>query len=440
MLGLFQIFVEKEKLFTKKEKILLAVSGGLDSVVMCHLFYQAGYKFGIAHCNFKLRGKEADGDEIFVKELAKRYDAPFYSKQFKTTDFSEEKGVSIQMGARELRYTWFEELCEEKRYTYSATAHHRDDVVETILINLLRGTGISGLHGIREKNGKIIRPLLFTDKKTIEEFAKKHKLKFREDSSNSSNKYIRNKLRNEVIPVLKEINPNLNSSFFETGKRVKEVEEIYLSAVESQKNSLLKLKDDSVFINIKELKKLVSIKTYLYEFLKKFNFNVDTIQDIVGSLDAFPGKIFYSPTHCLLKDREVLVIKNNQKPKAQTQYLVSSGISQISEPINIKFETKQQSAKFKIPPASSVACLDMNKLKFPLQLRKWEAGDSFYPLGMKQSKKLSDFFIDQKISRFDKEKAWVLTSSGKIIWILGYRIDDRFKVTQQTKNIFICKM
>ncbi len=310
MLKPFQSYINQEKLFSSNEKILLTVSGGMDSVFMCELFHLSGLKFGIAHCNFQLRAKESDGDEAFVKALAKKYKVEFHSIKFDTSTFAKKNKLSTQIAARQLRYKWFEEIKEEFNYKYIATAHHQDDAVETFFINIIRGTGISGLHGILPKQGNIIRPLLFTKKGEIENYIKTHKLKYREDSSNASDKYVRNKIRHQVIPLLKELNPNLENTITNNIQHLKDVEIIYKNEIEKKKSEIIKASDTGeTSISIKSLKKLNPVATYLFEFLKSFNYNATTIDEIVVALDGESGKQFFSDTHRLIKDRENLIIE-----------------------------------------------------------------------------------------------------------------------------------
>lgn len=442
MQQLFLSYINTEKLFISSDKILLTVSGGVDSIVMCELFHKSKLKFGIAHCNFQLRGKESDEDEKFVKQLAVKYNVPFYCKRFNTKEYVAQNNVSIQMAARELRYQWFEEIRNNEKYKYIATAHHTDDAIETFFINLIRGTGIAGLHGIVPKQGNIIRPLLFASKNKIEEYATTNKLKYREDSSNASDKYVRNKIRHHLIPLLKEINPAVENAINATIERLSEVEIIYKNEIEKQRTQLLKNENKTYSISIKELKMLNVMPTYLYEFLKPFNFNADTVKEISTALDGESGKQFLSPTHRLVKDRETLIIEE----------YVGLGVKDLRIKIkiernkkklvveNLHFTFKIQNTKYIIPKSKTTACLDYDKLQFPLEIRKWQQGDTFYPLNMKGKKKLSDFFIDNKLPLNRKENVWLLTSAGKIVWVIGMRIDNRFKVTDQTTKIYFAEL
>ncbi len=292
MLQEFIDFIKKEKLFNKKDSILLAISGGSDSVVMCDLFSKAGFKFAIAHCNFKLRGKESDDDEVFVKELAGKLKVSFHTTTFETEKHAKKESISIQMAARELRYNWFEKIRSENKFNYIALAHHQDDVIETFFINLLRGTGISGLHGILPKNACLVRPLLFSSKEQILQYCKENKLKFREDSSNSSVKYTRNKIRHRIVPLLCEINPSFKSTLINNIEHLKFVEKIYNDHLANTAQSIIKHNDNMLAFSINEIEKLNYKSDYLYEFLKPYNFNYATVNDIVHSLNNLSGKIF----------------------------------------------------------------------------------------------------------------------------------------------------
>lgn len=439
MLQSFKTFIQKEKLFNPSEKTLLTVSGGIDSVVMCELFYQAKLNFGIAHCNFQLRDDESDGDEVFVEKLAEKYAVPFHSVSFDTSAYSKKNKLSIQIAARQLRYNWFEETREQFNYNFIATAHHLDDSIESFFINLIRGTGISGLHGILPKQGKIIRPILFSTKKEIDFFAKKNKLKHHEDSSNASDKYVRNKIRHHVISVLKELNPNLESTIKNNIQHLRDVEQIYKKEIENKRSKLIKQEKNSFIISISQLKKLTPLSTYLFEFLKPYNFNAAVVNEIIESLDATSGKQFFSETHRLIKDRDLLILEVRQKMQDLKFHVKKSQKELMVNDFKLSFKSEISNPKSQIIKSPLIACLDFNKLEFPLEIRKWETGDVFYPLGMKGKKKLSDFFIDKKLSISQKENTWLLTSNGKIAWIIGQRIDDRFKITDKTLKIYFAK-
>ena len=443
MLSSFVNHIKKEKFFNLNDRLLLAVSGGIDSVVMCDLFYKSKLTFGIAHCNFQLRGEESNKDKEFVEALATSYNVPFYNTLFKTNVYAKKNKLSIQMAARELRYRWFEEIRQQYNYNYIATAHHLDDSVETLFINLIRGTGISGLHGILPKQGFIIHPMLFATKKEIQTYAQKYKLNYREDSSNISDKYTRNKIRHHIIPVLKELNPNFEKTAGDTIRHLYEVESVYRNEIENKRNTIIKSEKEGITISIRSLKKLFPLNTYLYEFLKPYQFNTSTIEEIITGLDGEPGKQFFSATHRLIKDRETLIIQKltSEKIKKVSEFKISKEQTELlTDKLRLKFQTlpttNYQPDSYRVSTTNSIAMLDFEKLQFPLEVRKWRKGDAFYPLGMKGKKKLSDFFIDNKLSLYQKENTWLITSSGKIIWVVGLRIDERFKITDKTRKIY----
>ena len=439
-------YIKKEKLFGPAEKVLLTVSGGIDSILMCELFHKAGLKFGIAHCNFQLRAEESEADETFVKTLAKKYNVSMHSIKFNTAVYAKENKLSIQVAARQLRYQWFEGIKEHYGYNYIATAHHQDDSIETFFINLIRGTGISGLHGILPKKGNIIRPMLFTTKNEIELYVKKNKLKFREDSSNASDKYQRNKIRNQLIPLLKELNPAIRQTIADDIKRLGDTEKIYRKEISAKRAEIVKEDKHSIRISIKELKKLNPLTPYLFEFLYPLGFNSATVDEIISCLDGLSGKHFFSATHRLIKDREYLIIEQgtgdpeSKKEKKEKFFFVKKNQKKITTPgLEIHFSTADPESH-KLNTDNKFANLDYDKLEFPLEIRKWQKGDQFYPLGMKGKKKLSDFFIDKKLSIAEKENVWLLTSTGKIVWVTGHRIDERFKITKKTKKIYIVEL
>lgn len=439
MLSSFNSFIQKEALFSKADKILLCVSGGVDSVVMCDLFKKAGYDFGIAHCNFQLRGDESDEDELFTEELAESLGVEFHSVAFDTTAFAKKNKLSIQVAARELRYQWFEEIREQFEYDYVATAHHLDDSIETFFMNLARGTGVAGLHGILPKKNKLVRPLLFAKKEDVVLHSKKYKLEYREDSSNALEKYRRNKIRKQLIPLLKELNPKIQDVIANDIEHFRSAETIYKKEIDSARSRLMKSENSGWKIPIAELKKLNPAETYLYEFLSPLNYNSDQVKEIFASLDSLSGKQFLSKTHRLIKDRKELIIQlrteNGEKRAEQIEIKQKQTKLKLADS-TLTFKTILKTAKSQLRTPDSIAQLDFDKLKFPLTVRKWKQGDKFQPLGMRGKKKLSDFFIDKKVSVTAKENTWLMISGNKIVWVVGMRVDEAFKVTEKTTKIY----
>ena len=431
----FTQFVKENQLFDERNKVLLAISGGIDSIAMLRCFKDAGIcSFGVAHCNFALRGEDSDADEEFVKKLAKRTKVPFHSHVFDTQAFAEKEKISIQMAARQLRYAWFARLMADYGYDYVATAHHKNDALETVLFNLVKGTGIAGLHGIKHKSGNVVRPILFADKETIMDFVAEKQLAWREDSSNESRKYARNLIRHEVVPVLKKVNPDLENTFQHTAERIAQVEEIYLAHVAKVEQRAVQKEGSNIFINMELLTADKANAVVLHDLIKRYGFNFIQAKDIWTKLLEGAGRIFESPTHQLNIDRAALVIS----PKDLSDFLPVAVFQNQEEfkdgRLWLKFS--QESADgFKISGNKRIAALDLDKLTFPLEIRKWQHGDFFFPLGMKKKKKLSDFMIDEKIPLNLKREVFLLTSGNAVVWVVGHRIDDRFKITSETKRV-----
>jgi len=443
MIQSFQSYLKKEKLIKSSDTVLLTVSGGVDSVVLCELFQQSKIKFAIAHCNFQLRGKESEGDELFVEALAEKYNVPFHTIAFETSSYAKKHKLSIQVAARDLRYAWFEEIRQQFNYTRIATAHHQDDSIETFFINLIRGTGIKGLHGILPIQEKLIRPLLFANKIEIIAFAKKNKLKHREDSSNASDKYVRNKIRHSLIPLLNEINKSASSNIITTIENLKSVEAVYQKRIDKKRSSLVNEEIGVVKISISKLKKLKPIEPYLFEFLYPLGFSSIVVDEIIASLSSESGKQFFSETHRLVKDRDFLLIEEvaTKNVGLDTRFKILKSTKELPYWNQILvFKSIKRTAKLQLVNPATIAQFDFEKLVFPLTLRKWEKGDVFYPIGMKGKKKLSDYFIDKKLSLLEKDNSWVLESNGQIIWVVGQRMDDRYKITATTKKIYFAEL
>jgi len=434
----FTSFIRDQNLFARDSKVLLAVSGGIDSVVMLDLFRRSGFQIGIAHCNFHLRGSESDDDEQFVQQLSRQFDINYHVAHFNTEEYARENKLSIQMAARELRYNWFEVICDQNDYTHIATAHNQDDVIETFMINLGRGTGIRGLTGIKAKTGRIIRPLLFASRPEIENYSNDCSIEYREDSSNVSVHYTRNKIRHEIIPQFEEINPSFRSSLIETIRKLNDTEDIYLDTIENIKNELVELKGENAIIYLEKLESQPNKLTVLFEILSGYQFLSTQIASIIGSSKAHSGKQFYSNTHRLIKDRNTFIITPLQESESKRFY-IDEGREQVKEPISMDLLIVDFNDSFTIPREKNIACLDHEKLTFPLMLRKWHDGDYFQPLGMVHNKKLSDFLIDEKLSLADKEDQWLMISGDDIIWVVNQRIDERYKVTDKTSQILMVK-
>ena len=450
LLKKFTDFIKKENLFQPKDKLLLAVSGGVDSVVLCELCKQTGFDFVIAHCNFQLRGEESKRDEQFVRELTKKYNVEIFVKKFDTEKYAEENKLSIQVAARELRYGWFNQIVNGQLSMVNGhagfihhspltihhilTAHHANDNIETLLINFFKGTGISGLRGILPKHGNIIRPLLFAKKEELIEFAKENNLSYVEDSSNVSDKYTRNYFRNQLIPSVQKVFPQVEGNLLNNIQRFKDIETLYQQSIELHKKKLLEKKGEEIHIPVLKLFKSDPLPTIVYEIIKDFGFTSNQTEDVIKLLNSDSGKYVQSHTHKIIKNRNWLIITSSLTTVAENILIEEE--DKVVEFLNGKLEMKQISAAgYKLSGSESIAQLDSDEIKFPLLLRKWKQGDYFYPLGMKKKKKLSRFFIDQKLSLTEKENIWVLEMNKKIIWIVGKRIDERFKITPKTKNI-----
>lgn len=433
MIEKFISYYKNNKLFNTTDNILLTVSGGKDSMTMLNLFKRNNLSFGIAHCNFQLRGEEAKKDEEFVKEYAENNNIPFYTIAFNTKEYAVEKGVSIQMAARELRYDWFEKIKIENDFEYIATAHHKNDVAETMLINITKGTGLAGLHGIANKNGNIIRPLLCFNRAEIDDYVKENNISYREDLSNSDTKYTRNLIRHTIIPELEKINSALIETLNDEANQFLGDEKIILSIISKEKKRLFLYDGDLIKINISELKKLAPLNSYLYYFLRDYGFNSSDVYDITKALDSQSGKKFYSTKHEIIKDRDLLILNELEPEPHLPQILEIKSIEEF--PFN--YELIELTDGFKINKSDQYAYLDADAIQFPLTLRKWKEGDSFQPLGMNGNKKVSDFLIDNKVTVIEKKDVQVLESNSQIIWLVGYRIDNKFRIKPSTKNVFI---
>jgi tRNA(Ile)-lysidine synthase len=430
----FLHYINEHKLFDFESKILLAISGGIDSVCLADLLVRGGYNIEFAHCNFKLRKLESDQDEVFVSNLAKKYKIPFHHISFDTNNYALTNKLSVQMAARELRYKWFEKVRQEISANYIAIAHNQNDNIETFFINMVNGSGLKGLRAIKNKNNFIVRPLMFASRNQIEEYVKSESLNFREDSSNISKKYQRNKIRHELIPLLKQINPSIENTISEEIEIIRNTYSIFKEQINRVIKEISYQTDDGIKISKKELIKLEPIDTYLYEIFNVFGFT--DLKSIKNSIFSNSGTQFFSNSHRLLIDREFFFIEKT-KDNFFRDVLIDECTSTLSSPLNISFKISEQEYIQKI---KDTAYFDYEKLVFPLVIRKWKSGDKFIPSGMKGFKKLSDFFIDNKINRLLKEKTLILCSNDDIIWVIGSRIDERYKATSKTKKMYIANL
>ncbi|WP_025739694.1 tRNA lysidine(34) synthetase TilS [Aquimarina pacifica] len=431
MIQQFKDHIKTNLTFLLGSKLLIACSAGIDSITLSHLCHKLGLEFSIAHCNFSLRGEESDEDESFVQEFADSVRSPFFVKRFDTGGYAKDNQLSIQMAARELRYNWFRELTMEYQFDYILTAHHSDDNLETFLINLSRGTGIEGLTGIPEVNNCIVRPLLPFSRDQILQFSKQNKLKWREDSSNSSTKYMRNALRHEVVPELKSITPQFLENFNTTLSYLKQSNEFIKDQVVRFKKELFEeYEGDRVRIPIHRLREFGNPKTCLYFMLKEYGF---TAWDDIGKISsAQSGKQIFSKTHRLVKDRDYILLSSISEEISKRTYSILEAERMLMIPSGtLKFKEVDEILGTDL----KTIYVDKEKLKYPLIVRKWEEGDYFYPLGMKGKKKLSKYFKDEKLSLLAKERVWLLCSGKEIVWIINYRADNRYRITPKTKQI-----
>jgi tRNA(Ile)-lysidine synthase len=438
MLEKVREYIQKENLILHNTKVIVGLSGGMDSMVLLDILTLLGYSCLAAHCNFHLRGEESNRDEIFVKKWCKSIDIPFTSINFDTNQYASDLKISIEMAARELRYNWFETLRRHYQANCIAVAHHKDDSVETVLLNLIRGTGIKGLTGISPKNGYVVRPLLCISRSEIENYILERDIPYVTDSTNSEDLYLRNSIRLNVIPLLETLNPSVKDTIYRTSKNVTEAEKVYSESIQKT----IKKVFNNNKIDINELRQTASPRSVLFEILTPYNFTPSTIEDISESIDSISGKIFFSDSNSnfekkkyrLIKDRNSFLLDVvNDIYNENEMYLIEEGTSEINFPVSIKI--REISSPTDIIYNSHFLYIDADKIKYPLVLRKWRSGDWFIPFGMKGKKKLSDYFTDRKFSLKDKEDVWLLTYENDIVWIVGERNDNRFKITENTKKI-----
>jgi len=420
--------------FLKEKKLLIAISGGVDSVVLTHLLHALNFDVSLAHCNFNLRATESDKDEDFVKKIGETLHLKTFTTSFETKKYAGKNQLSTQVAARNLRYNWFQEIIQKHHFDFLLTAHHADDNLETFIINLTRGTGLEGLTGIPEVNQLIVRPLLIFSRDEIEKYAVQHQIKWREDLSNASSKYVRNKIRHEVIPILKEINPSLLESFQKTSDHLKESQQLIDESISDfKKKAVVTLENETLKIDIAKIIKTKNPKAYLYQLLKEFGFT--EWNDVTHLLKAQSGKEVVSKTHRLLKDRDFLLLTEIKKEVSTLAYQIAENTSEITTPIHLTFDETTDITSSN----NNSIFVDLEKLVFPLTLRKWEHGDYFYPTGMQGKKKISKYFKDEKLSSLEKENTWLLCSNDAIVWVVGKRQDDRFIAKKNTNAILHIK-
>lgn len=432
MLDKIKRYIADNKLFEQSDKLLVGLSGGADSMALLNVLIELKYDCFAAHCNFHLRGEESDKDQLYVEDWCNFKNIPLITVDFDTTKYAADNKISIEMAARELRYGWFERVRKEHDADYIAVGHHLNDSIETFLLNLIRGTGISGLSGIVPKNGRVVRPLLSVSREEIEEYLDGKATNFRVDSTNLEDIYTRNFVRLNLLPSLEKINPSINDAIARTSKNLSEVEKVYRHVMEKDIKVVLL---DNV-IDIEKLKQTISPQSVLFEILFPLGFSPSSIEDVLDSIDATPGKVFYSPSHRLIKDRISLLIDELSTNEVENRtFTINKGNTHIDLPLDMSFDVKPYPVD--ITKSPKYLYLDADLITYPLVLRKWQLGDWFVPFGMKGRKKLSDFFTDQKFSIKDKEDVWILVSGEDIVWVVGHRSDDRFRVTPKTKNILV---
>ena len=416
-------FIEKEDLFSKQDKILVALSGGADSVALTRILITLGYHCEAAHCNFELRGEESDRDEDFVRNFCRSLNIKCHSIHFETRRYAAQQSISIEMAARELRYNWFSKICEESDCQVVAVAHHKDDSVETMLLNLIRGTGINGLLGIRPKNGNVVRPLLCASRQEVVAYLHRMNQTYVTDSTNLEDEYTRNKIRLNLLPLMEEINPSVKDGLVKTSSYLNDVSKVYQQAIKESIDRIFITPEKE--ISIEKLMNEPAPQALLFEVLSPLGFNSTQVEEVYGSLNGQPGKRFISSQWQVVKDRDLLLIEKvktaNDKPQ-------------------IIFEEVLFTKEFVIPKDKNTACFDANKFKGVISIRKWEKGDYFIPFGMKGKKLVSDFMTDSKFSLLKKEQQWVLSCNDQIAWLIGERTDNRFRIDDSTQKVIIAKL
>jgi tRNA(Ile)-lysidine synthase len=440
MLDQFQVYINRYNLIAEGDKLILALSGGVDSMVLAGLLLKSKVEFVVAHCNFHLRGEESDGDEKFVRDYCENNDVQCFVKHFDTEKYASENGISIEMAARDLRYAWFEELRQQLGFDKIAVAHHADDQAETFFINLLRGAGLNGLKGMKPQNGVIIRPLLWASREQIHQYALENQIQWREDHTNAESVYLRNKIRNQLLPVFDELHPEARQGLYKSLEHLASENELYRELLNEKLLHVVEQEGDILKLPYSAFRIHHSAFQILFEWLRQFNFNTDQCHFIFEAMKTGIGNKYFSSNHQLVIGRNELLL-SEIKSETNEEIQIEIGEEEITSPVHLRFSKNEIAPDFIIDKSPNVALLDADKIHFPLTLRHWQHGDRFHPLGMKGSKLLSDFFVDQKFTDSMKRNLWLLTSAdGDILWVVGYRIDDRYKVTSETKFVFRCEL
>jgi len=434
----FSAYINREKLFSRGDRLLVGVSGGLDSTVLCNLLKEGGYSFGIAHANFQLRGEESIRDENFCQALAVSLDVPFFVNRFETESYAADKGLSIQLAARELRYDWMESIMEESKAGVDAfdcllTAHHANDNAETVMMNVFRGTGLAGMHGILPSRGRIRRPLLFAERTVIEAYARDRKLNWVEDSSNASVKYTRNFIRHAVVPLVKQQYPSVISNLNDTAGYFRQVQSFYEHSMRALLKKLIVHNGPDQQISILKWRQLPGPEAILHAWLYPYGFSAGQIGEVASLADSQTGQFIESSTHRLINNRKWFVLTEKQETASLIPLVEGNGNIRFRDGM-LEWNSVHYSGQL-IPADPNIAWLDSSLIGYPLLLRPWKQGDYFYPLGMQKKKKLARYFIDAKLSRAEKERIWVLESDKKIVWVIGHRIDNRVKIRPGTTEV-----
>ena len=429
-------YIESNSLFSNSDKLVLALSGGIDSICLLDVLVKLGYDIVIAHCNFSLRGKESDKDQKFVLDIAKKYNIKTYTRNFNTLDYSAKNKISIQMAARDQRYLYFEEVRVLSNSKYIIIGHNSNDNIETFFINLTRGTGVKGLTGIKNKKDRIVRPMLSIDRVEISDYIANNNLKYREDSSNISDSYLRNNLRHNILPMFKSINPSFSKTILNEINILNGVYDIYQIKIKEDLEKI-KIETDCGFkISCSKILETNYTELYLYELFSPFGFNdVKSIYQTI--VENKSGKFFVSDKYILNIDRDDIILSYKKIKKEISPILITEKDTKVETSVKLKFSS---SIVGDFNNDQNFGFFDLDKLVFPLELRKWRDGDFFYPLGMKVKKKLSDFFIDEKFSILNKKDTWILCSNNDIVWVVGSRIDDRYKISINTKKMYIANL